>query len=169
MSEITPSAILDALRMGVEYSFSVTVRGLTIPFRPLSITEEVNVRNEVLAEMAMLKPHEQHALSEASRLSIKTLELASTKEPGKEAPRLTGYTLSKMTSDELRAVYNAYGDACDRLNPRIEKMSQEQIKALIDEAKKNASTLTQLPASLLEQMVRTLIADTSPQANMSGG
>lgn len=154
----SPDDVLTALRLGVDYSFTVKVRGLELRMRPLSISEQVGVTNDAAEEMSVKPKSAQNAMTEASLLAIRTLELASSEGPNsKVLGRLQAHVLQRMTNDELMALYRAYSDGCDKLNPAMETISPDQLDELADAAKKNPSGLKDLPQPRLVQLVRFLL------------
>ncbi len=163
--------ILAALRMGVDHTFTIKVRQLEIVVRVLSISERVRIVNEVAAEMSTKKPMEQNVLTESSLLAIRTLELATTPEPdSKIAPTLPAALLNRMSNDEIIALYNAYRDGSDSLDPSMETISDEHLLRLVDAAKKKESTLIEWPRPYLVAAIRHLAThDASPMGNTSGG
>jgi hypothetical protein len=163
--------ILTALRMGVDYRFTIKLRQLELMVRPLSMSERVAMVNDVTQEISTKPKASQNSLTESSLLAIRTLELATTPEPGsKVAPTLPAAISQQMTSDELSAMYGAYQAGCDILDPAAEQLTTEKLTLLVDEAKKNLSGLTGLPPALLVQLVRYLLTSAGPQeASTSGG
>lgn len=154
-----PDDILTALRMGTDYSFTIKVRSLVLKVRPLSIAEHVRIVNEIQAEMSTKPKNEQNGLTESSIMAMKVLELATTPEPGsKIAPAISAYLMSKMTNDEISALYNAYNSGCERLNPGIEDLTKDQLDTLVEAAKKNGSeVLAELQPRHLVNIIHRLL------------
>ncbi len=163
--------ILAALRMGVDYTFTIKIRQLELVVRVLSISERVRVVNDVTADMSVKPENERNGLTESSLLAIRTLELATTPEPdSKIAPRLPAALLAKMTNDEVIALYAAYRDGCDLLDPSMETIGEARLMALIEAAKKKDSTLIEWPRPYLTAAIRHLLTrGVPPTANTSGG
>ena len=134
------------------------VRALELKFRPLSLQEQVELTNEVAEEVSMKPKAAQNSMTEASLMAIRTLERASAEAPpSKVLGRLTAAVLSKMTNDEVMALFRAYNEGCDKLNPTMEMITPEQIDALVEAAKKNDSVLKDLPQPRLVQLARFLL------------
>lgn len=163
--------ILAALRMGVDYTFTIKVRQLELVVRVLSISERVRIVNEVTAEMSTKKPNEQTVLTESSLLAIRTLELATTPEPdSKVAPTLPAALLNRMSNDEIIALFNAYRDGCDALDPSMETIAEARLMELIEAAKKKDSALTEWPRPYLTAAIHLLLTHgAAPGGNTFGG
>lgn len=164
-------AILNALRMGVDHTFTIRVRSLELQVRTLSIQERVMIINDVTAEMSKKPPTEQNSLTESSLLAMRTIELATTPEPGsKIAPRIPAALLARMTNDEVIALMKAYDAGCDILDPAVEELTEKQLGDLVDAAKKNPSALIGLQPAHLAMCVRYLLTRVEqPAVNTSGG
>lgn len=153
--EHQPDDILNALRMGVNYTFEIRVRGASVIMRPLTISEHVEIVNRAVSETQNKPEGQRNQLTESSLLALYTLELASTPESvgtRKAMPRLPLYALNKMTNDEVIAFHRAYLAACETLDPALETIDQDQLLALIETAKKNTSELTRFSRRQLEAM-----------------
>lgn len=164
-------AVLAALRFGVDYTFTIQVRQLKVTVRVLSIVERVAIANDVTAEMAKKPVGEQNGLTEATLLTIRTLERATTDSPeDTREPRMPAAILTKFSADELQALYRAYSDACDKLDPSMETLSVEKIEEMIAAAKKNPSAMIEWPRPHLEIAFRRLLSNAdAPGDNTSGG
>ncbi len=167
----TAEDILRALRFGVEYTFTIKVRQLEVVVRPLSLTERVRITNDVLADMSKLPVEQRTGLAESSLLAIRTIELATTPEPhSKVAPTLPAQLLERFTNDEVAALYKAYQDGLELLDPSMETLTTERLMELVAVAKKNPSVLRELPRPHLESIaVFLLTTATLPEASTSGG
>ncbi len=167
----TTEGILAALRFGVDYTFTIQVRSLKVTVRVLSIVERVAIANDVSAEMAKKPVGEQNGLTETTLLTIRTMERATTDSPeDTREPRLPAAILTKFSADELLALYRAYNDACDKLDPSMEKLSVDQIEEMIATAKKNPSAMTEWPRPHLEIVFRHLLSNAAaPEDSTSGG
>lgn len=148
--------ILAALRMGVDYVFTIKLRALEIKVRPLSLVEHVNVVNDVQAEMSKKPSTAQNGLTESSLLAARILELASTDVTG-GASRLPAAVLERMTNDEVAALHKAYIAGCDILDPSVEQLTVERLEELVEAAKKNDGALAGLPSPHLAMLVRYLL------------
>lgn len=153
-----PDQILNALRMGVDYSFTIRVRGLELKARPLSLSEYVGVVNDVQAEMSQKAESERNTLTESMLMAMRTMEKATTPEPDSRiAPKLTAHVMQKMTNDEVIAIHRAYVAGCDVLDPSVESLDQVRMDELIEAAKKNDGALAGLPPLHLANLVRYLL------------
>jgi hypothetical protein len=141
---------LDAMRLGVNYSGVITIRGFSLRVRPLSISESIEVAAKVTDRILSLPKSGQNRLSENTFLALETLALASTSDVGANDPKITDYTLTRMTPDELAAVFKAYVAECDRVNPALERMTAEDVTALIESLKKSAGDQVELDSRLTE-------------------
>jgi hypothetical protein len=169
--EHTPDQILQALRFGVDYKFTIRVRSLEVAVRPLSITERVEVVNDVTADLLAKPESQRNSLTESSLVAIRTIERATTPSPdSKVAPLLPAKLLGQLTNEELLALYKAYVDGCDKLDPAMETLTRDQLDVLVDAAKKNPTQLTEWPRPHLEKLARYLLtASESQEGNTSGG
>jgi hypothetical protein len=141
LNNIDPIA---AMRMGVSYSHSISVRNFSCKMRPLSIQETIDVTNAVIDEMATMEEVKKTRLEEHTLIAIHTLVRASMPNPdsGFESAKLQAITLRKMTNDEVHALYNEYVAVTDKVNPSLDEMTTEEIKELVEAVKKNHSAVT---------------------------
>lgn len=127
---------LDAMRMGIDYRFVISVRQFTLPVRPLTIGEKLQVATSVMAEMAKMPPAARNAVMEHTLTAKETLKKASTSDVGKSDESISDYILDRMTSDELLALFSQYVANEDRVNPRLEMLDKKSVQILVDELKK---------------------------------
>ncbi len=153
------------MRQGTEYRFPVTLRGLTVFLRPLSISEVTHVYHQVVVEMNKTPEAARNALMENILIAKKTLEIASTDpENPKKAGQLLPWTLDKMTQDEVSALYDEYVRIVESVNPSLEYMSHEQVQGLVNDLKKNLIQQTDLSFLQLASIVNFyLTKEESPQ------
>jgi len=149
--------ILAALRMGIDYVFTIKLRALEVKVRPLSLVEHVNVVNDVQAEMSKKPSTSQNSLTESSLLAARILELASTDPLPGAQPRLPAALLERMTNDEVASLHKAYIAGCDILDPSVEELTEDRLMELVEAAKKNDGALAGLPSPHLAMLVRFLI------------
>lgn len=149
---------LDAMRLGVDYSGVIKIRGFSLRVRPLSISETVQVASKVTERMMDLHPMAKNRLSENTFLAIETLTLASTSDVGVNDPMITPYIMERMTPDELSSVFKAYVAECDRVNPSLDKMSGEDVGKLVEELKKNVANPDGLDSRLIELSLSELLS-----------
>lgn len=128
---------LEAMRHGVDYRQRVSIRGFEIYVRPLSIMETNQVAATVQEKLSMLPESARHRLTEHTLLAKETLINASTSDVGANDARITDHILDRMTNAEIHYLYKQYVAAMDRVDPSLEQMSPEDLRALVDELKKN--------------------------------
>lgn len=159
------SNLISALRMGVNYTHNATVRGLSVPLRPLSIQETIEVTNTVMAEVQSMNEIERTRISEHSLIAIHTLVRASKPSPeaGIHESKLSAMILRQMTNDELHTIYNEYAAVCDKTNPSLETMGEEKLIEMVEEVKKNHSVLTDFSFVQLVNMVKYLLTKETSQ------
>lgn len=154
--------ILNALRLGVQFRFNVTLRGLTIPLRPLSMEETILI-NQRIQEQLLRTPIMATDNYYISALRAKeTLQLASTSRPGETDFRITPHELNQWTGDEVNALFREYVSVTDKVNPDVDVMSVEEMEFVIDVIKKKpeaerASALTELSFSQLKAIICFLV------------
>lgn len=129
---------LEKMRMGVEYSFPVKLRGFEVILRPLSNSEMMQAKSLVASAMANMKLHERSEVMEHNELAKEFLERASSPF-GEFAPKLPKSLLNEFTNDELMYFYREYLAVCDRVNPALEELPQEALMEMVEMVKKNPS------------------------------
>lgn len=145
---------IEQMRMGVQYRFPVKLRGFTIHLRPLSTDEAGKVFCAVQDRLEQL-PKESHRTQAMQQFffSRETLQRASTSDPDKNDPQLTDLILGRFTTEELAYLLKEYNAGCDGCNPMLENMTEQDIKKLVDEVKKNldgVAPLKDLQSRLIE-------------------
>lgn len=154
---------IDAMRLGVDYRFTVQVREFKLHLRPLAISEVVKVAHEVASDLSQMPKVAQTSLTENMTLAKRTLVMASTPDVGVNQPTITELIFDKMTPDELQFIYKQYLSGCDRANPALEILSYDEVVALVEDVKKKASpaeqvsALTELSFLQLVSMVHLLL------------
>lgn len=137
--EHTPDDILAALRMGVDYTFTIKVRSLELAVRPLAVSEVVRLTADAREQLSKLPPEGQTEMIWNVLLAKGYLRYATKPDVGsKVEPRLTDYVLDRMTNDELSALFRAYLDGVELLNPAVETIGEQQLAELVEAAKKNS-------------------------------
>ena len=136
--------ILEQMRAGVAYRFTVRLRKFEMKLRPLTVQELIQVSTETMNELQNKPELGRVAVSESTLFAIKTLELASTSAPGKTDYALPAYTLQQLSADELMFLYKEWLANNDRVNPSLEKLSREKLDELVQLAKKNPFALIEL-------------------------
>jgi len=140
--------ILDLMRMGIDARFPVQLREYKIFLRPLSVVELVKVSAEVAEALERQPKNNRNAIIEHTLYAQITLQAASTSHMDKFDPQLPCALLQQLTIDELNHMFKQYVAGVDKIDPMLEKMSEERINELVAMAKKNPLILTEF--SLLE-------------------
>jgi hypothetical protein len=163
--------ILEAMRQGVDYRAEVTIRSQKFRLRPLANAETIQVADTVNEILMGLPIHKRHKLTEHTLVARETLKMASTPEYGINSPTITDYVLERMTNDELHGLYEEYVRICDRVNPKLETLPEDEVRALVEELKKNRGS-AQLDLLLIEcsslqlaNVCRSLIREELPTVN----
>lgn len=157
---------LEAMRMGVTYTWQIQLRNWKAVVRPLSIKEKLEVSHDVAAELARMPSSKRTSLTEHTLLARETLKRATCSSSTAYDPKLSDPILDEMTGDELLYVYDQYCAAEERVNPKLELMSKEQMQELVDEIKKkgsSASLLTELSFLQLVSLAHYFLSQESPQ------
>jgi hypothetical protein len=131
---------IEQIRHGIDYRFVIQVRAFQMLARPLSMSETVEVANTVSATLQKIPEIARNRLVENTVLAKQTLITASTSDVGANDPKVTELILDRMTPEEIQAIFKQYLAGCDRCNPSLEKMSKDDLLALVDDIKKNAPT-----------------------------
>lgn len=156
---------IEQMRLGIDYRFTLVVRGFTLSVRPLSIAESVTVATNVAERLSTAPKAALHRLTEHHFLAKETLILASTTDYGTNDPKITELILDRMTPEELSELFKQYVDNCDRCNPSLDLLPPERLGVLIEDLKKNltgpqelASRLTELSRSHLLSLAHSLLS-----------
>lgn len=161
--------ILAAMRMGVDYTFDIRLRGFSVPVRPISVAETLQVASEVSRDMATIPSQSRTNVHEAYLIALYTLQRASRPFDSRVESALTKGTIDRFTSAELLGLFEQYRDGCNRLDPALEEISHERLRELVEAAKKNTSTLTGLSRKHLETLALYLLTSAdSPEGKSSG-
>lgn len=132
---------LEAMRLGVDYTFEVKVRGFSLVLRPLAIVETIDVTNRVIDRVnneLKSRPHGVlNPIFEQTMMAIETLMMASTSDVGANDPRITAYVLERCSADELNSIFKEYVAGCDKVNPSLDRMSVDEIELIVEQVKKN--------------------------------
>lgn len=133
--------ITKKMRAGVDYKFKITCRDQEFNVRPLTNLEQMNATDDANFAFSKLEPHRKSDTRFAQLLAVQMLERASSPDPDKLAPTITGQELSKMTPDEMQYLMRQYTEGVDQVNPQLEKMTDVEINDLVyrlsEEVKKN--------------------------------
>lgn len=163
----TAQDLLAKMRAGTKQHHEVRMRDLVIPVRILSIDEVNMIRRESVAE-AQKTPNGDD-IDKNVAIQKKTLMKASSIN-GK--PFLGDKILSLMSVDEINYLYEEYIKAMDDVNPVVDRMTDEQLRFLIDAIKKNSVSardlsLLQLRAvfSMFQDLIQRAATQDSPKGN----
>lgn len=126
---------LEAMRAGVDYSWRIKCRKQEFTVRPLTAMEIIKIAEEVQDELELLPENRRLGVRASLMSAAKTLEVASTPPGG--VPTLTVAMTSQMTPAEVSHLHDQYVAGCARVNPSLEMLTVEQVKAMVDEVKKN--------------------------------
>lgn len=160
---------LELMRFGVDYKFTVRLRGFEIVFRPLTENETTRIADETTDYITSLKKEHQTDLKYSAVFANKTIQQASTSAPGATDYQISELELTRCTPDEVMFLFNEYNKCVDKVNPNIEKMSTEDLSKLVDDAKKNLLPMTALSSWQMENLCRALIEEIAQLGKSSGG
>lgn len=122
---------IEAMRMGVDYRISVSVRDFTVHLRPLTSSETLDVAARVQEKIRNLPEFYKNNLTELTVLSRETLKVASTSDIGADDAKINDYILDRMTNDELLFLHKQYISVCDKVNPSLESLPAEELKKIV--------------------------------------
>lgn len=145
----TDIEIINAMRLGVDYSFKVAIRSFSLRLRPLSISENIQVIQNAADRMSSIPEALKNRLTENALIAKETIKIASTSDVGATDSQITDLVMDRMTPDELQTLFKQYVAQCDRVNPSLEKMTRADIDALIETVKKNANDREGLALQLI--------------------
>lgn len=168
MASSTDIEQIDAMRLGVDYSFVIKIRAFQLRVRPLSISENVQIAGEVAERLTDIPESLRNTLTQHTILAKETIKVASTSDVGANDPRITDYILDRMTADEVHSLFKQYVAACDRVNPSLERMKPEDLDNLIAALKKNARDQEALDSQLIELshlQLHSLVASLLPKGD----
>jgi hypothetical protein len=159
--------ILAKMRDGVKSTSEIRLRKMSFPVRILSIDETNAIRREAIREAKLGNGDE---VDRNLAIEKSTLMLASTPPGG--GPGLPDKVLGLLTVDELHHLYNEYVKIMDDVNPAVEDITQEQVKALVEAIKKNSVSARDLSLwqlrvifSLFQDAVQRAETQDSPKDN----
>lgn len=129
----TADDLLKKLRFGTEEVHTIVMRGVEIPVRVLSQSEYNKIRKDAIQATVVEGGDET---DKNIRIQKATLMLASTLRHG-QAPMLSDKLLDKLSNDELSFLYEEYVAKVDSVNPKLEQMTDDEFKAIVEALKKN--------------------------------
>lgn len=159
---------LEKMRAGVDYFFPVSLRKFTAALRPLSNSEMMECYANITEYLNDIPKNRRTKLDEDNALAREILKKASAPFDRPQDNKITDPMLDRMTTDEIMYFYNEWRGVCDRVNPSLEKIPMETLRATVEELKKNPPTdldaqLTELSFGQLVNLARYfLISDDSP-------
>ena len=149
--------ILRAMRMGVSYYFTITLRAFTIRMRPLSQSEFLKVTADVQTTMRSSPKDYQNRIAEELETAKRMLIEASTSDIGANDPKITDDVLNRFTLHEILALFKQYNSKVDELDPAVESLTDEQVKTYVDSLKKNLVSLNELSIAQLKAIITFLL------------
>lgn len=163
----TTEDLLAKMRAGSRTDHVIRLRDLVIPVRVLSIDETNLIRRDALKQTQMTGGDE---IDKNLHIQKTTLKLASAMQ--KNMPMITDKILSAMYVDEVTHLYDEYIKVMDDVNPTVEKLTEEQVRTLVDYVKKNGASARDLSLlqlrvifSLFQDLIRKQDAQGSPKGN----
>lgn len=157
------SDILSKMRQGIHYKFPVSIRGLELKLRPLSIMEETTIESEVYDFLMSLPENKRTRLLETRLLATKSIQIASTSDVDAKDIQITEYELNRFTPDELQNLWKQYLLGVQKVNPSLETIEPEELKKLADDLKKNPSLLIEQSSWHILSLVRHLLTSGEQQ------
>jgi hypothetical protein len=151
---------LDLMRYGVEYSFPISCRRLTVQVRPLTNLEIIQATSMAAEAFQKLPPMQQISVTSSLLSAMHQLEKASAPDIN-ETPTLPMSVMQMMTPEEINHLWKQYVRVTDVVNPSFEFMSTDEFNKLVDDLKKSSdqlSQLTDLSISNLIGLARHLLA-----------
>ncbi len=161
---ITTDELLSAMRMGTDYTFTIGIRNFRVPVTLLSMAEQVQISSDIMAHFAnTAKLEERSSLNESQLIAKQTLirASASAARGAQGSLILTEQLLSRMTTDEVLFLYDQYLSGAERLNPAVADLSDEKLRELVESAKKNSNSLSELSRQALEKLALYLLTPQS--------
>lgn len=146
---------LEKMRLGINYSFPIVLRGLTIKARPLSIIEQHQVLADSKRDIEAVDSKFRTPFDEAAILAQHYIITASDNDPN-----VSAYILNRASPEELSFLYKEYCAVVDKCNPMFEQMTAQDIGDLVEKIKKNKNpvlALTDLSFHQLASICRRLL------------
>lgn len=165
---------IEAMRMGVDYSFSVSLRRFTCILRPLANSELLRAYASVHEYVRKIPESRRTKIEEDNALARELLKLASA-DYGKPFGTVTDTVLDEMTTEEIMFLYSEWQAICDKVNPRLEELPVDVIKEMVEDVKKNtpkdlAYQLTGFSFWQMRSILRYLLTkEELPKDSQSGG
>lgn len=144
-------SFLRQIRQGVKETHEITIRGLSIPVRVLSMDELQEIRATAKQECAKIRGDQLDQDLICEKL---TLSKAST-VPKNGTPLLAAPLLSELSADEINFLYNELMVVFDRVNPALDVMTEAELRAIKEEIKKKTIT----PKDLSLRQLRAIFLD----------
>lgn len=149
--------ILRKMRAGVSMEFEISAREFKVMVRPLSANEMIGIAKSV---SRLMMENGKKPIEESVANAAYILEKAAT-PIGEKVSRLPAAVIELMLPDEIDHLYGQWLAGVEKLNPSIEDMPLDQVRALVEEVKKSplgiASALNSLSFRALVNISRHLI------------
>lgn len=154
---------MEILRLGVDHSFPVKIGSIQISMRPLSSMEMVSCYGQVEQHLSTLPQSQRTDIARHTYMAREFLKKASSPFD-QYIPQVTDSHLDKMTNGQIMALYKEWQAITDKVNPDIEKLSEDQLKEIVDDVKKNRPDdldlqLTELSFGQLKSLVVYLLTN----------
>ena len=167
---ISAEDLLAKMRAGVKEVYEIRIGQLIIPVRLLSIDEEIEIRNKMIAQNTRAGGDE---VSLAALIQKETLRTATF--IAKNQSSMPDRFFAEMRRDELTYIFNEYFRLLEEANPSLETMPPEQFMVLVDALKKNHVSVKELSiqqlykvGSAFQELIQRPDFQVSPEANSSG-
>jgi hypothetical protein len=164
---------LSLIREGINFRFTVRLGKLELLMRPLSTFEEDAINQEVIDAMKRLPVENQTSLKQSALTSVKRLAKAQTSDVTAKDGKMNEMELSNCTPAELQFLAKEYNAGCEKVNPRLQQFSKEEVIHWVESLKKNTQNQeTTLIESSFYQLValctHLLTASELPVDNLPG-
>ena len=152
--------ILEAMREGVDYRFTLKIRGLTVSARPLASIEIINANVAVDKRLADLDERAQVQVTRSVLLAQEMLIAATSSDVGANDSKITAMQFERMTPDEIQSLYKQYLSGVERVNPMLEFLPSGTSHERVEQVRKSpdrTSVLIELSFSDLVSVCRFLL------------
>jgi hypothetical protein len=135
--------------------------------RPLTISEQSNCTAELQTRILKGGTAFQNAITQEVEQAKIWLEKASTSDVDKFDPTLTEKIVGLMTAGEVLALYKAYNQKIDEIDPSLEKLGSDKVTELVAVLKKNPSALRELSPWQLQEILAFCLTKLDEQTDKS--
>lgn len=147
---------LARFREGYAVQLRLKARGLDIPVRLLTAEEQAKSESNARKEF-FSRPEEDRGDSLFLALTRKHLLFEAAKDAS-GIPGLPMRMLEGLAWDEQAFLFDELMSQYDKVNPRLDSITDEQLEGWIADAKKNPSSLNELSFMQLHRLVPALLA-----------